>query len=303
MRDGRRWWQFARGARLAIVFVLSALVLSTVVQGMNASAAGDRPLQATAPSEAAPSEIAVCGAGFVDVAPFDPLDGKPVDELRRRLLAECLQHRAPAADLHLGTPLEAAHHRLDAQACRRIQFVGVVVEALGQELSQPRKRSLQPRERTIEFRRGLEQARHGRFRLGLQPIRSGGMVSAGVDLLPHAGEERFGRAVRCIVDQSLMPRLARQHARRAQCLRQHLFCRLVAGDQILDPAPQAARPAPGALGDFGVQPMANTVRFLVIVRDATDAFGTAWPADLLKAARMDRNTLARGIGTSQAGPG
>ena len=42
--------------------------------------------------------------------------------------------------------------------------------------------------------------------------------------------------------------------------------------------------------------MANTVRFLVIVRDATDAFGTAWPADLLKAARMDRNTLARGIG-------
>jgi hypothetical protein len=78
MRDGRRWWQFARGARLAIVFVLSALMLSTVVQGMNASAAGDRPLQATAPSEAAPSEIAVCGAGFVDVAPFDPLPGGTV---------------------------------------------------------------------------------------------------------------------------------------------------------------------------------------------------------------------------------
>lgn len=78
MRDSRRWRWFARGARLPIVFVLSALVSSGTVQGRIASAPSDGPLQATASSTAAPSEVAVCGAGFVDVAPFDPLPGGTV---------------------------------------------------------------------------------------------------------------------------------------------------------------------------------------------------------------------------------
>ena len=42
--------------------------------------------------------------------------------------------------------------------------------------------------------------------------------------------------------------------------------------------------------------MTATVRFLTIIRDAADPFGTAQPAELLKAAHMDRNALARGIG-------
>ena len=45
---------------------------------MTARAPGAGPLQAMAPSEAAPSEITVCGAGFVDVAPLDPLPGGTV---------------------------------------------------------------------------------------------------------------------------------------------------------------------------------------------------------------------------------
>jgi hypothetical protein len=78
MRNGRRWWWFARGARLAIVFVLSALVFSGVMHDTNASAPGDGHLRATVSSTAAPSEVPVCGAGFVDVAPFDPLPGGTV---------------------------------------------------------------------------------------------------------------------------------------------------------------------------------------------------------------------------------
>jgi hypothetical protein len=77
MRDSRRWWWFPRGARLAIVFVLSASAFAGVAQRSDASAPGDASLQVTASSTAAPSE-AVCGAGFVDVAPFDPLPGGTV---------------------------------------------------------------------------------------------------------------------------------------------------------------------------------------------------------------------------------
>jgi hypothetical protein len=78
MRDDRRRGLFVRAAGAAIVVVLSASLFSGVVQGMTAVAPAVGSLQARAASEAAPSEVAVCAAGFVDVAPFDPLPGGTV---------------------------------------------------------------------------------------------------------------------------------------------------------------------------------------------------------------------------------
>jgi hypothetical protein len=73
----------------------------------------------------------------VDVAAVAALDREPVDELGRRLAAQRPQHGAPAADLDLAAPAQAADDRLDAQPRRAVELLRLVVSRAARRRARP----------------------------------------------------------------------------------------------------------------------------------------------------------------------
>jgi hypothetical protein len=72
----------------------------------------------------------------VDLAPIDPLDRQPVEELGRPLPRQRAEHGAPALERLGAAPADAAAEALDALPLRRVELPRLFVEPIGQRAKQ-----------------------------------------------------------------------------------------------------------------------------------------------------------------------
>ena len=198
----------------------------------------------------------------IELAPLDALDREPVDEFRRHRLRQGLQHGAPGGDLHLGAARDAAHHGVDAQARVGIEHVGIVIQPLGEALRQLAHRRLQALQVAIQRQRRGQHLLVDRARVDLLAVAHHVVGGARQHLLAQGVQEHLHRAVRPPVLQALQPAIAGQGARRLRDVAHQVHGAGIVEDQILDPAPQAAR-ARGAAAAFAAeQPAAQIDRLL-----------------------------------------
>ena len=106
----------------------------------------------------------------IGLGAVDPVERQPLDRFGARRLAEIAQQRAPAAELHVGAPFEAADRRVEPLPQPRLGRVLRIFELAAQAGGEAAQRLGQPVEPAASRPAGLGQAVDRRPGFGLDAV-------------------------------------------------------------------------------------------------------------------------------------
>src|SRR6185437_9984987 len=174
------------------------------------------------------------------IAPRYP---EPIDEIGDGLGRDLAQRALPATKLDHAAPLEPVDGGIDAQPEGGVELGRLLFEPMRQPLRQHAHRDRDSLERQRQLLRRFDKAIDRRPKISLEAIALVAPGGAGQYLVADECQKRLARPLRPRLGETLRPAFAGEGARADQHRRQRTLGRVVAGNEIFEAAPQAARAA------------------------------------------------------------